>query len=497
MSMKKWQHLKIPFEDIEVATNNFKDCIGKGGYGYVYKGQLSVSGVITTVAVKRLNETLGQGFKEFLTEIDLLFGQHHPNVISLLGYCDDGKEKIIVYEYAERGSLDKYLRRSNRTRLTWLKRLKICIDAARGLDHLHNHAGVHQTIIHRDIKSANILLDEKWVAKISDLGLSKLSLAGLDRSAVITNACGTRGYCEPEYRETCIVKKESDVYSFGMVLFEAICGRLCNDDDGFLLSGKLAKEYYKSEKLDEIIDPSLKEQISSDSMRKFSKIAYKCLHNDREKRPGMDVVTEKLEKTLKIQEKYEFQKEMELKRNLVLESEFQKGYELPRDVIPRDVFDNMKDLSSFHHGIDFDHRISDDHFWKEEMPRLKLSGASTSMGTPMTDRDIVPKVPGGKGRRHVADIGKKASGVGMSSVFSSQPQGGRTPSLQQEMNDRMKKHEEHFAAARREARATHNQINQMMASLRDTQGLSELPSLIPSLSGHGNNDGDENEDWDW
>ncbi|KAJ0704735.1 putative protein kinase RLK-Pelle-CrRLK1L-1 family [Helianthus annuus] len=118
------------------------------------------------------------------------------------------------------GSLDKYLSRSNPTRtltLTWEERLKICVGAAGGLDYLHNHVGKHQTIIHRDIKSANILIDENWVAKVSDLGLSKLTLAGLNRSDVVTYACGTRGYCEPEYFLTNVVKKESDVYSFGMV----------------------------------------------------------------------------------------------------------------------------------------------------------------------------------------------------------------------------------------------------------------------------------------
>ncbi|PWA73049.1 serine-threonine/tyrosine-protein kinase catalytic domain-containing protein [Artemisia annua] len=329
MSMKKWQHLKIPFDEIKVATNNFEDCIGKGGYGCVYKGQLSVSGVSTTVAVKRLNETLGQGLKEFLTEIDLL---------------------------SERGSLDKYLKRSNSTRLTWLERLKICVDAARGLDHLHNRAGEHQTIIHRDIKSANILLDENWVAKISDLGLSKLSFSGLDRSVVISHACGTPGYCEPEYIYSGVVKKESDVYSFGMVLFEAICGRLCSvkDDDGFLLSGRLAKQYYESKKLDEIIDPSLKEQMNAYSKSRFSAIAYGCLHDDREQRPGMDVVMKELEETLKIQEEYEFEKEY--------------GFEywetkLPRDVdeiiklfeIPPKVSNNKKELFFFLcNGIYFD-----------------------------------------------------------------------------------------------------------------------------------------------
>ncbi|GKA42382.1 serine-threonine/tyrosine-protein kinase catalytic domain-containing protein, partial [Tanacetum coccineum] len=301
--------LKLPFEEIKDATNNFENCIGHGGYGRVYKGELTIHGKLTTVAVKRLNEHLGQGLKEFLTEIDLLSGQHHPNLISLVGYCDEGKEKIIVYEYAERGSFDKYIKRTNNgtttptPTLTWVERLKICAGAARGLDHLHNHVGVHQSVIHRDIKSGNILISKKWVAKISDLGLSKLSLAGLDRSAVISHACGTPGYCEPEYKTSGVVTKKSDVYSFGMVLFEALCGRLCNvqEDDGFVLSDKLAKDYYKLNKLDDIVDPGLREQMSEHSMTKFSAIAYRCLHDDREQRPSMDVVKKELEETLKNQ----------------------------------------------------------------------------------------------------------------------------------------------------------------------------------------------------
>nr|GEY77078.1 serine-threonine/tyrosine-protein kinase catalytic domain-containing protein [Tanacetum cinerariifolium] len=147
--MKHWEHLKIPFEKIDVAIEKFKTCIGRGGYGWVYKGVLSIDGKDTTVAVKRLNEQFGQGLKEFLTEIQLLSGQEHPNLISLLGFCDEGNEKIIVYEYAARGSLDRYIRRNNRDKssitLTWLERLKICADVARGLDHLHNHIEGHRT----------------------------------------------------------------------------------------------------------------------------------------------------------------------------------------------------------------------------------------------------------------------------------------------------------------------------------------------------------------
>ncbi|KAK1426612.1 hypothetical protein QVD17_15288 [Tagetes erecta] len=302
--LKNSQHLKLTFKEIEVATENFLTCIGKGGYGQVYRGELLIAGKHTAVAVKRLNENLGQGLKEFLTEIQLLTGQKHPNLVSLLGYCHEEREKIIVYEYAVRGSLDRYIRPSQTAYcLTWRERLKISVDAARGLDYLHSHVGKHQSIIHRDIKSANILLDDKWVAKISDFGLSKLSLSGLDRSAVITYACGTPGYCEPEYIYSGIVTKKSDVYSFGMVLFELLCGRLCTvkEDDGLFLSAKMVKESYQKSKLHEIVHPVLWKQMSTLSLYKFSKIAYECVQDDREERPPMGVVRKVLEETLKFE----------------------------------------------------------------------------------------------------------------------------------------------------------------------------------------------------
>nr|GEV35840.1 serine-threonine/tyrosine-protein kinase catalytic domain-containing protein [Tanacetum cinerariifolium] len=306
---KEWQRLVISLKEIQVATKNFQECIGKGGYGFVYKGKLNKSaGRSVLVAIKRLNTQFGQGLKEFLTEIHLLSGKKHPNLISLLGYCEEDKEKILVYEYAQRGSLDQYLRRNNTTNytLTWLQRLKICVGAARGLDHIHYHVGKHLTIIHRDVKNANILLDQNFVAKISDFGLSKLSFAGLDKSTVISNVCGTLGYCEPECMITGMLQKESDVYSFGMVLFEVFCGRLCTvkDNDYILLSGPLAREFYDKKRLEEIIDPSLKEHLNSDSLNKFSEIAYRCLHYDRMQRPPMDLVlvVKELEDLLKIQE---------------------------------------------------------------------------------------------------------------------------------------------------------------------------------------------------
>nr|XP_043616089.1 putative receptor-like protein kinase At5g39000 [Erigeron canadensis] len=337
--------LKLSFKDIKVATNNFKTRIGRGGYGLVYKGRLTIDGKLTTVAVKRLNENLSQGLKEFLTEIQLLSGQKHQNLISLIGYCDEGREKILVYEYAEHGSLDRYIvrRKSITYTLTWLERLRICVAAARGLDHLHNHVGEHQTIIHRDIKSANILLDANWVAKVSDLGLSVLSLAGLGRSTVISHACGTQGYCEPEYFITGAVKKESDVYSLGMVLFEVLCGRLCmmEDDDGFVLSAESAKKSYENGNLDEIIDPELRKQMNSYSMGTFSAIAYRCLHDDRKKRPPVDLVIKELEESLHFQEEYEAKGKS---RGNIAELDSEEYW---KNKLPKGIEKFVKNLDSF------------------------------------------------------------------------------------------------------------------------------------------------------
>ncbi|PWA75613.1 serine-threonine/tyrosine-protein kinase catalytic domain-containing protein [Artemisia annua] len=359
MSMKDWERLKIPFEKIDVATEKFKTCIGRGGYGWVYKGILSINGKDTTVAVKRLNEQFGQGLKEFLTEIQLLSGQEHPNLISLVGYCDEGKEKIIVYEYAERGSLDRYIRRNRDatlTTLTWLERLKICADAARGLNHLHNHIGGHRTIIHRDIKSSNILIDENWVAKISDLGLSKLSVTGFGMSVMVSNGCGTRGYCEPEYYNSGVVTKKSDFCT---------CGRLCfiQSDDGFILSGISVKEYYNKGNWVKIIDPSLRDHIGSYSMTRFSEIAYRCLHDDREQRPAMDIIAKELEETLNVHVAHELEEKR--KHQVVKESDSDEYWEtkLPTDWevlikmfdIPNDIYSSKKNLvSHFRKGLPFD-----------------------------------------------------------------------------------------------------------------------------------------------
>ena len=180
----------------------------------VFKGLYSHSEGRQIVAFNRLDRRFGQGDPEFLKEILMLSRYTHENLISLLGFCDEDGEKIIVYEHAANGSLDRHL---SSTTLTWRQRLKICLGAARGLCYLHEPKETHQRVIHRDIKSSNILLDENWNAKISDMGLSKIGPANQKHTFLAANVVGTPVYIDPLYMHTYSLTKELDVYSFGVV----------------------------------------------------------------------------------------------------------------------------------------------------------------------------------------------------------------------------------------------------------------------------------------
>ncbi|KAK1428418.1 hypothetical protein QVD17_17252 [Tagetes erecta] len=317
-----FDHLKIPLEDIKKATQNFKTQIGSGGYGPVYIGSLSLKEKHIDVAVKRLQTVHGQGVKEFLTEIQLLSRYKHQNIVSLVGFCEEGNENFLIYEYACRGSLDSYLKPKTRCPLTWKQRIGICIDAARGLDHLHNHIGANKRVIHRDIKSGNILLDHNWKAMIADFGFSKIGRANENDSYLITNICGTLGYYDPAYFHTAILTKESDIYSFGVVLLEVLCGSLCfinvHSNEPFL--APLAKRYYKEEKINLIIDQDLKNYMNSSSMKEFLEITFQCLQDDRARRPSIALVLERLEKVLELLVSSTFELEEALDLNKLVET---------------------------------------------------------------------------------------------------------------------------------------------------------------------------------
>nr|GEX84647.1 protein kinase-like domain, phloem protein 2-like protein [Tanacetum cinerariifolium] len=280
--------------------------------GNVYKGATHGTHGDKIIAAKRLHKKSGQGDVEVLTELiapkfmaelDILIEYKHKNVIGLVGYCDEEDEKIIVYEYASRGSLDKYLSDDS---LTWVMRLKICIDIALGLEFLHGTVSSPEMVIHGDISSNNILLFDDWKAKITGFALSLVCPTNQNVDYVFDNITGTIGYRDPLHSKTGFLTKESDIFSLGAVLFDVLCGKLSSEklDDEYLYLPFVAKYHYHVGKLDKLVFGGIKEQIVPQSYITFTRIALQCLHHMRERRPTANEVVIQLKKALEFQEDY-------------------------------------------------------------------------------------------------------------------------------------------------------------------------------------------------
>ncbi|XP_073293267.1 receptor-like protein kinase FERONIA isoform X2 [Primulina huaijiensis] len=293
---------RFSLEEIQLATRNFSQelLIGKGGFGNVYKGIIGNGG--ETVAIKRLKPSSKQGATEFLTEIETLSELKHLNLVSLIGYCNEPGEMILVYEYLSGGTLSDHLynlatRKNNFSCLTWKQCLGICIGAGRGLDYLHTGC----EIIHGDVKASNILLDDNLMAKLSDFGTAKHENGSNLQSEDNTLIKGTRGYLDPHYLSSRELTRKSDIYAFGVVLLEVLCGRPAFDPrvarDEHVLT-EWARDKISKGEVDRIVLASLKEEISPDGLESFLKISTRCLHDEPKKRPTMAQVVLQLESVL-------------------------------------------------------------------------------------------------------------------------------------------------------------------------------------------------------
>lgn len=287
------------FKQLHSATGGFgkSNVIGHGGFGLVYRGVLQDG---RKVAVKLMDRAGKQGEEEFKVEVELLSRLHSPYLLALVGYCSDSNHKLLVYEFMANGGLQEHLYPINgsntiSSRLDWETRLRIALEAAKGLEYLHEH--VSPPVIHRDFKSSNILLDKNFHAKVSDFGLAKL---GSDKAGghVSTRVLGTQGYVAPEYALTGCLTPKSDVYSYGVVLLELLTGRVPVDmkraqGEGVLVSWALP-QLTDREKVVEIMDPALEGQYSMKEVVQVAAIAAMCVQPEADYRPLMADVVQSL-----------------------------------------------------------------------------------------------------------------------------------------------------------------------------------------------------------
>ncbi|XP_052170574.1 probable serine/threonine-protein kinase PBL19 isoform X1 [Diospyros lotus] len=306
---EKQRDLRVfSFSELKIATNSFDKSlkIGEGGFGSVFKATVSPShgqGDPIVVAIKRLDQHAFQGHKQWLAEVKYLSILNHPNLVKLIGYCSEDWERglhcLLVYEYMPNKSLEDHLFSSTLAPLAWKRRLEIILGTAEGLAYLHG--GFKVQVIHRDFKSSNVLLDENFKPKLSDFGIAREGPTG-DRTHVSTDVVGTFGYSAPEYVETGHLTFKSDIYSFGVVLYEVLTGRRTVDRDRPPMEQRLVEWVQRypadSNMFSRIIDRRLGNQYSLPTAQKIAKLADSCLKWSPKYRPTMTEVVESLKEAI-------------------------------------------------------------------------------------------------------------------------------------------------------------------------------------------------------
>ncbi|XP_038718279.1 proline-rich receptor-like protein kinase PERK9, partial [Tripterygium wilfordii] len=288
---------RFTYKELAKATNGFsaQNLLGEGGFGCVYKGDLPDG---TEIAVKELRIGGGQGEREFKAEVDIISRIHHCHLVSLVGYCISEGRRLIVYDYVPNNTLHFHLQGEGRPILDWASRIKIAAGAACGLTYLHEYC--NPRIIHRDIKSTNILLDNNFEARISDFGLAKFVLDA--NTNVTTRVVGTFGYLAPEYASSGRLTEKSDVFSFGVVLLELITGRKPVDSSQPLGERSLVEWArprlslaIKNEEFEGLADPRLRKNYVEREMLGMIKAAADCVRRSAVNRPRMREVVRAFE----------------------------------------------------------------------------------------------------------------------------------------------------------------------------------------------------------
>ncbi|KAL7190648.1 hypothetical protein ACSBR2_022848 [Camellia fascicularis] len=270
---------RYSFKDVQKATQHFTTILGEGSFGPVCKATMATGEV---VAVKVLASDSKQGEKEFQTEVSLLGRLHHRNLVNLVGYCVDKGQRMLIYEFMSNGSLANLLYSQEELVLSWEERLQIALDISHGIEYLHD--GAVPPVIHRDLKSANILLDRSMRAKVADFGLSKEEAFDGHKSGIK----GTYGYIDPAYISTNKFTMKSDIYSFGIILFELITA--IHPHQNLMEYVNLAA--MSPDGVDEILDERLVGEYNIVEVRGLASIAHKCLHKTPRRRPSIGEVSQ-------------------------------------------------------------------------------------------------------------------------------------------------------------------------------------------------------------